>query len=60
MNKVAWIKTAIAAVAGGAFMGALEGFKSGQISQEQIAINAAGGAGAVVLAYLMKSPRKGA
>jgi uncharacterized membrane protein YidH (DUF202 family) len=57
MNKIAWIKTAIAALAGGAFFGALEGVKAGQVSKEQIVFNAAGGAAAVAVAYWMRSPK---
>lgn len=58
MDKIAWLKTALIALAGGAVSGVVTGAQSGQITKEQITFNALAGAGAVVLAYLAKSPRK--
>jgi hypothetical protein len=58
MDKIAWVKASIAALAGGAISGVVTGMQAGQVSKEQIAINAIVGAGAVAVAYLMKSPKK--
>jgi hypothetical protein len=58
MNKLAWLKTAFAAILGGAVAGATASAQSGNVSGEAIGTSAAAGAATVVIAYLMKSPKK--
>lgn len=58
MKKFGWLKTAVVGILGGAATGVVSGMQTGQVSSEQVALNAAVGAGSVVIAYLLKSPVK--
>jgi hypothetical protein len=58
MNKIIWFKSALAAIIGGGLAGATASVQSGNISTEAIGSAAAVGAASVVIAYLMKSPKK--
>lgn len=58
MDKIAWAKSAVMAVIGAAAGGAWTGIQNGEITKQQILFNAIAGAGAVVIPYLMRSPKK--
>jgi hypothetical protein len=58
MKYATFFKSAIAAIVGGGLAGVTASVQSGNISQEAIASAAAMGAASVVIAYLMKSPKK--
>jgi hypothetical protein len=58
MKYAAFFKSAIVAIVGGGLAGATASVQSGSISKEAIASAAAMGAASVVIAYLMKSPKK--
>jgi hypothetical protein len=57
MDKIAWMKAAMAAVLGGAIAGAAASAQAGQIEEKQLTTAAITGAASVVIAYLMKSPK---